>query len=135
MRRLLRQFVRGGSLATASLRPDPPGEWGNAMIDEKAVREVVDRLLRAAPGSTVILFGSYARGQASEASDLDFLVVEPEVQDAPAEMVRLRQVLADLPLAVDVLVVSREKFDYWKDTPNTVIARALREGKLYEPVA
>jgi hypothetical protein len=49
-------------------------------------------------------------------------------------MVRLRGVLADLPLAVDVLVVSRERFDYWKDTPNTVVARALREGRVYEPV-
>jgi predicted nucleotidyltransferase len=106
-----------------------------AMIDDRTVREAVDRLLRAAPGSTVILFGSYARGQASGESDLDFLVVEPEVRDAPAEMVRLRQVLADLPVAVDVLVVSRERFDYWKDTPNTVMARALREGRVYEPVA
>jgi len=105
------------------------------VIDERTVREAVDRLLRAAPGSTVILFGSYGRGQASGESDLDFLVVEPEVRDAPAEMVRLRQVLADLPVAVDVLVVSRERFDYWKDTPNTVMARALREGRVYEPVA
>jgi predicted nucleotidyltransferase len=104
------------------------------MVDEKTVKEAVDRLLRAAPGSKVILFGSYARGQASEGSDLDFLVVEPEVRDAAAEMVRLRQVLRDVPVAVDVLVVSRERFEYWRDTPNTVISRAAREGTAYEPV-
>ena len=104
------------------------------MVDEKTVKEAADRLLRAAPGSKVVLFGSYARGQASEGSDLDFLVVEPEVRDAAAEMVRLRQVLRDLPVAVDVLVVSRERFEYWRDTPNTVISRAAREGTVYEPV-
>jgi predicted nucleotidyltransferase len=104
------------------------------MVGEKTIREAVDRLLRAAPGSTVILFGSYARGQASEQSDLDFLVVEPQVSDAMGEMVRLRQVLADLPAAVDLLVVSRERFEYWRDTPNTVISRAAREGTAYEPV-
>jgi hypothetical protein len=48
------------------------------------------------------------------------------VRSAIAEMVRLRGVLADLPMAVDVLVVSQERFGYWKDTPNTVVARALR---------
>ena len=105
------------------------------MISEAMIREAVDRLLRAAPGAKVILFGSCARGEATEESDLDFLVVEPEVLSAVAEMVRLRGVLADLPIAVDVLVVSQERFDYWKDTPNTVVARALREGRVYEPVA
>jgi predicted nucleotidyltransferase len=105
------------------------------MIDERTIRDAVERLLRAAPGSKVILFGSYARGEATEDSDLDFLVVEPEVKDALSEMVRLRKVLADVPASIDILVVSTKRFEYWKDTPNTVMFRALREGKVYEPVA
>jgi hypothetical protein len=34
-----------------------------------------------------------------------------------------------------VLVVSEEKFAYWRDTPNTIFYRALKEGRVYEPVA
>ena len=83
----------------------------------------------------MILFGSHARGQGRPDSDLDFLVIEPEVDNPYAEMIRLREVLRTLLIPVDVIVASREKFDYWKDTPNTLYYRAAREGKVYEQVA
>ena len=92
-------------------------------------------LLEAAPKSRVILFGSHARGDADADSDVDFLVIEPQVQNRYAEMVRLREVLRPLLIPVDVLVVSQEKFDYWRDTPNTVYHRAAKEGRVYEQVA
>ncbi len=105
------------------------------MIDEQTITKAANLLLAAAPGSKVILFGSYARGQADARSDLDFLVVEPEVKNRFDEMVRLSEVLRPLLLPVDVLVVSEEKFDYWRDTPNTVYYRAVKEGRVYEQVA
>jgi hypothetical protein len=49
--------------------------------------------------------------------------------------VRLREVLRPLRIAVDVLVVSAKTFEEWRDTPNTVIYEAAREGKVYEQVA
>jgi len=106
------------------------------VIEEPTIRKVVGLLLAAAPpGSKVILFGSYARGQAGPRSDLDLLVIEPQVQDRAAEIVRLRRVLRGLGLAVDVVVLSRQRFEYWKDTPNTLSYRAVKEGKVYEQVA
>ena len=42
-----------------------------------------------------MLFGSYARGDAREDSDLDLLVIEPRVDDRAKEMVRLRRVLRE----------------------------------------
>lgn len=105
------------------------------MIDQDAIQRAAEQLLQAAPGSKVILFGSCARDQIGPDSDLDFLVVEPEVKDRFGEMVRLREVLGSLPVAVDVLVVSQEVFEEWRDTPNTVIYEAAREGKVYEQVA
>jgi len=104
------------------------------VIDEDTIRAAVGRLLRAAPGSKVILFGSYARGEADRRSDVDFLVIEPEAADRFAEMVRLREALRPLPIAADVIVQSAQEFDYWKDTPNTLPYRALKEGRVYEQV-
>lgn len=105
------------------------------MIDEAAISRAVELLRQAAPGATIILFGSYARGEANEDSDLDFLVVEPEVKDRWGEMVRLRDVLRPLDRAVDVLVTSQENFDYWAETPGSVYYEAIAEGKVFEAVS
>jgi len=64
------------------------------MIDQNTIDEAVRILMDAAPaGSEVILFGSYARGEVNEDSDLDFLVVEPTLGSRRDEMVRLRMML------------------------------------------
>src|SRR5438552_12737 len=106
------------------------------MIDDNAIQRAVDLLLNAAPsGSEVILFGSYARGDVSARSDLDFLVIEPQLSDRRGEMVRLRSVLRPMRLPVDVLVVSREAFEAWKDLPNNVIYEAAREGRSFARAA
>jgi len=48
-------------------------------------------------------------------------------------MVRLYHALAGFPVAADVLVYSPQDVDYWRDSLNHVLARALREGcVLYE---
>ena len=98
----------------------------------ETIDQAARMLLEAAPqGSEVILFGSYARGNATAQSDLDFMVVEPLVTGARSEMVRLRQVLRPLHVPVDVLVVSREGFEAWKDKINNVVYEAAREGRRY----
>jgi len=105
------------------------------MISKSTIDQAVTLLLEAAPGSRVILFGSHARGNAAAASDLDFLVVEPRLANRYEEMIRLREILRPLRIPVDVLVVSSEIFEAWRDTPNTVFYEAAREGRVYEQVA
>jgi uncharacterized protein len=108
-------------------------DWQSlAIIPMQTIDRVAARLLAAAPqGSEVILFGSYARGQADPRSDVDFMVVEPRVADARLESVRLRQAVRGMGVAMDIVVVSRDRFDRWKGFPSTVIAEAAREGKVY----
>jgi len=105
------------------------------MIDRATIERAAQALLRAAPpGSGVILFGSHARGDARPDSDLDFLVVEPELIDRRAEMVRLRDVLRPLRVPADVLVTSRRTFEHWRDTPNNVLYEAFKEGRVFHAV-
>ena len=104
------------------------------MIDEKTIRKAVELLQQAAPGATIIVFGSCARGETNEDSDLDVLVVEPTVTDQWDEMVRLRDALSPLRIPADVLVVSQKTFDYWADTPNTLVYEAAREGRVFHAI-
>lgn len=112
-----------------------PAVTEGAMLDQQTIARAVETLHAAVPGSLVILFGSYARGDATAQSDLDLLVVMPRVGDRLAEMARLRRALTFIPAAVDLIVMSRDKFDYWKDTSGTLAARAVHEGKRYESAA
>jgi uncharacterized protein len=108
----------------------PGGARICGVFDDAVIQEAGRRILRAAPpGSRVILFGSHARGQATEHSDLDFLVIEPEVDERGRESVRLRSTLSGLDVAADVIVVSEESVREWRDVYGTVINSALREGR------
>ena len=100
------------------------------MIPEETIQRAVELLKGAAAPTRIILFGSYARGDARENSDLDFLVTEPVVTARRREMARLSDVLRPLRVPVDVLVVSDQVFDRWRDIPGTVLFEASREGKL-----
>ncbi|MBZ5565314.1 MAG: nucleotidyltransferase domain-containing protein [Acidobacteriia bacterium] len=104
------------------------------MIDDATIQKAVGLLQQAAPGSTIIVFGSCARGEVTEDSDLDVLVVEPTVNDQWDEMVRLRDVLSPLGIPADVLVVSQKTFEYWAETPNTVLYEASREGRVFHAI-
>ena len=92
------------------------------------VHEAAQTLLRAAPGSRVILFGSAARGDARPGSDLDFLVIQPQVKSRRAEMVRLSDALRELHIYADVLVVSEQTFHEAAEMPGTVLHDAARMG-------
>ncbi len=105
------------------------------MIDQATIADAVRLLLEAAPaGSEVILFGSHARGDAGPDSDLDFLVIEPQVTSKHEEMVRLRDVLRPLRVPADVLVTSRGVFEDWRETPNNVLYEAWKEGRVFNEV-
>ena len=86
-------------------------------------------------GSRLIVFGSRARGDAREDSDLDLLVIEPEVTDRFAEMARLSILLGRRLIPADVVVMSAEVFDRQKAMPNTLAWRAAREGIEHELAA
>lgn len=99
------------------------------MITPEQIRRAVDRLAQAAHPERILLFGSHARGEAREDSDLDLLVIESEVPDRAAEMVRLRRVLRPLRIPADILVYSRDDVTRWGDQPGSALYWALQEGK------
>ena len=101
------------------------------LVNETLIAEAGRRLAEAAgPNSQVILFGSHARGEASSHSDVDFLVVEPDVANEADESVRLHRTLRDLRVPVDVIVVSREYADQWRDVRGGLVHAALSQGRV-----
>jgi uncharacterized protein len=101
------------------------------MISEDEIRAAVAILVREAQPERVILFGSYARGEAKSDSDLDLLIVEREVLHQYAEMARLRRALSPLRIPVDILVTDLARLSSsWADFPGSYLYDALHEGKV-----
>lgn len=99
-----------------------------------SVSAVVDDAVRAMVAEVdptrIILFGSATRGDMAEGSDLDFLVVLPKVENRFLEIARLTDVLAHLPLPVDVLVYSEDEIRERGHLKGTALHHALREGRV-----
>jgi len=100
------------------------------MISEETIQQAVARLVAAANPSKVILFGSYARGDATEDSDLDLMVIEREVVNQFDEMVRLRNAMGDMPVGVDLLVYSDREASRRSQVPGTLLYWAFKEGRV-----
>jgi predicted nucleotidyltransferase len=94
------------------------------------LNDAVNRLVAAAQPLKVILFGSHARGEADDHSDVDLLVIEVTVSDRYEEMVPLNRVLKGLLMPVDLLVVSEQECEQRSATPGTVEHTARREGQV-----
>lgn len=99
----------------------------------QAIRLALDHLAPALPnGARVIVFGSHADGSARTDSDIDLLIIEPEVKDRAAEMIRLSALLGRQLIPADVVVMSSEMFSRQREIPNTFAWRVARQGIEYE---
>lgn len=100
------------------------------MLTESTLQSTIDRIVATANPSQVWLFGSHPRGEPTEDSDPDLLVIETEVPDRGAEMARLRRAVGAIGIGVDILVCSEQEAARRGQVPGTVLYWALKEGKV-----
>ncbi len=92
-----------------------------------------DRIVRDFHPLRIILFGSQARGTAGSGSDVDLLVVLPEVADKRKAAIEIRRALAGFPVCKDIIVTTPDEIARRGDLVGTILRPALREGRvLYE---
>ena len=92
--------------------------------------EIVRRTIEVAQPERIILFGSAARGDARAGSDIDLLVVKSGTYRKRAVASSILARMADLDTALDVVVVTPDDMERYKDSPALVIRSALREGRV-----
>ena len=91
---------------------------------------MTERIVRDFDPLEIILFGSQARGDADEQIDIDLLVVFAELADKRRTAVDIRVVLADLPVAKDILVSTPDELRRHRTRIGSALRYAQREGKV-----
>ena len=89
--------------------------------------EIVKRIVETAEQEKVILFGSTARGEAGPHSDMDFLIIKSTSSRLELSA-RIRRALYGVQAAVDLVVVSPEDVERYKDSHALIYKPALKDG-------
>ena len=102
---------------------------GTRAVEQETLNEIVRRVVDAAEPERIVLFGSAARGEMGPNSDIDLLVVART--DHRLKLTdRIYRNLRGVGEAVDVIVVTPEDVERYRDSYPLVIFPALREGKV-----
>ena len=94
------------------------------------IRQMAARVVRQFQPERVILFGSYARGEAGPDSDVDLLVVMDITTTKRDTMVEIGVALIDFAGPKDIFVSTPEEFAWRKEVVGTVERPANAEGKV-----
>lgn len=101
-----------------------------------ALDEMVQRIVGRFHPDRIILFGSHAKGESTENSDLDLLVVMPVEGSRRSKANEIDLALSDRTVPLDVIVVTPDQFERQRDVLGTIVREAVREGKtVYERAA
>jgi predicted nucleotidyltransferase len=103
------------------------------MATAELISSMAEHIVRRFDPLRIVLFGSHARGDADPGSDVDLLVVLPEVADKRQAAIAIRRSLATWPVSKDIIVTTPDEIARRGHLVGTVLRPALREGKvLYE---
>ncbi len=104
------------------------------MFSQESIALAAQRIAAASSSpAKVILIGSYARGDATEDSDVDFVVLQKEFKDRPNEYRCLIAEVHKCVGRVDLILMREDDFEWKSRVGGTLPYWAKKEGRvLYE---
>ena len=101
--------------------------------DERILTDMVEAIVREVDPDKIILFGSYARGNAHPESDIDLLIIRKgsfeHGNSRRQEIHRIRRAISGFRVPKGIILYSSDEVDKWQHSPNHIVARCFKEGK------
>ena len=98
--------------------------------DPFLVERAVDAIARSYKPKRIIVFGSFARGDTHELSDLDLIVIKETDERFFDRIGRVRDACSRLPVDVEPLVYTPEEIANLTARGSDFLRTALAEGKV-----
>ena len=100
-------------------------------LNRETIEAITQLIVDRFQPEQVILFGSCARGDTDDNSDLDLLVVLRPGVKPPRRGNPIRRAIAErFVLPVDLLIRSYETFATYRPNPNSMLSRMLEDAEV-----
>lgn len=97
---------------------------------EKQIESIKQQLIDKYKPEKIIIFGSYAKGEFNEDSDIDFLIIKKDTPNLGRERAREIRRLIEKNVACDFLVYRPEELQERIKLEDPFIKLILKEGKV-----
>jgi len=97
---------------------------------EDILNEIVKRIVEIVHPRKIILFGSAARGEMGQNSDFDLLVIVSAGMHRRRTAQEIYRNLIGVGFASDIIVITEDDIEQFKDNIGMVIRPALEEGRV-----
>ena len=100
-------------------------------LNRETIQAITQLIVERFQPEQIILFGSVARGEDDENSDLDLMVVLRPGVEPPRRGNTIRRAIAEhFLLPVDLLIRSYETFTTYRPNPNSMLSRMLEDSEV-----
>lgn len=101
------------------------------MLTEQHIQRLVDQIAQRIEPEKIIVFGSYAKGQAMPHSDLDLLVIKDTPLPPEIRIANLRPLLANMLTRVDVQWHTPQEVAAYANEKHSFLYSVIKTGKVY----
>ena len=99
-------------------------------MNVEIIKKEIVKKLRPLNPEKIILFGSYAYGNPNKDSDLDICVVEKDYKNKYEEKLKIRNLLSNINMPIDILNPKVEEYEFYKNEINSVYYDVDKKGKV-----
>jgi predicted nucleotidyltransferase len=94
--------------------------------------QIVSLIVSVASPDQIILFGSYARGDNAEKSDIDLLIIKRNLENGHKIIDTLYRLFfdSDIDIAVDLITIDYDKYNKLKNKIGYIYKTISKEGKV-----
>lgn len=96
---------------------------------EKKLKEVTDKIVREHQPEKIILFGSYAWGEPSKDSDMDFFIVK-ETDNTRETAREIDGSIFPRFIAMDFIVYTPKQLEKWLKLSEPFVTKIINRGKV-----
>jgi len=103
-------------------------------LSKREIKDIVLSSVDVKDVEKIILFGSRARGDFNDHSDYDIIIIVKNENISRKEKLNLffqiNNAFADKSIPIDLLIRTKEQYEYYKDKIGNVIKYSLNESVL-----